>query len=178
MTDAELQAMVRDELFWDPRSTATRSPCRQTTVALRLPSRSCAAPPRSPSPRAAPTATGSTGAATAGPTTPCGASLWSGCTATQRPGSMSSGAPNKACPSSTSCAVSSATSPARSTPPHQPAIHGCYRLPEIGGINEPHQRGHDGAERWHCCLAYVPLVASLVGLATAPSGRSLRCSHT
>jgi hypothetical protein len=30
MTNDELQAMVRDELFWDPRSTATRSPCRQT----------------------------------------------------------------------------------------------------------------------------------------------------
>ena len=37
------------------------------------------------------------------------------CTATRRPGPMSSGAPNKGCPSSTSCAASSATSPARST---------------------------------------------------------------
>ena len=56
-------------------------------------------------PRAAPTATGSTGPVTAGPTTPCGASPWSACTATRRPGPMLSGGPNRACPSSTSCAV-------------------------------------------------------------------------
>jgi transposase len=74
--------------------------------APKPPSRICAAPPLSPPPRAAPIATGSIAAATAGPTTPCGASPWSGCAATHRPGPMSSGAPNKACPSSTSCAAS------------------------------------------------------------------------
>jgi hypothetical protein len=48
----------------------------------RPPSRTCAAPRRSPHPQAAPTATGSTAAATAAPTTPCGASPWPACTAT------------------------------------------------------------------------------------------------
>ena len=91
----------------------------------------CAAPPPSPPPRAAPTAAGSTAPATATPTPPCGASPWSACTATHRPGPMSSAAPNKASPSSTSCAVSSATSPRGLPPPHQPAT---YRMPEIGGI--------------------------------------------
>jgi hypothetical protein len=94
---------------WSPPAT-TPSGC-----APRLPSRTCAAPPRSRRPQAAATATDSTAAATAGPTTPCGASPWSACTATHPPGPMSSAAPNKACPSSTSCAASSATSPARST---------------------------------------------------------------
>jgi Transposase len=64
-------------------------------------------------------------AATARPTTPCGASRWSGCAATHRPERMWNGAPSKGCPSSTSCAVSSATSPARSTttsPASHPAL--------------------------------------------------------
>jgi len=56
-------------------------------------------------PRAAPTATGCIAAATATPTTRCGASPWSACAATHRPGPTWSAAPNKACPSSTSCAV-------------------------------------------------------------------------
>jgi transposase len=56
-------------------------------------------------PQAAPTVIGSIAAATVTPTMPCGGSPWSACTATHRPGPMSSGAPNKACPSSTSCAV-------------------------------------------------------------------------
>src|SRR5829696_2558488 len=64
-----------------------------------------AAPPPSPRRRAAPTATGSTAAATATPTTPCGASPWSACAATRRPRLMWSGGPNKACPSWTSCGV-------------------------------------------------------------------------
>ena len=49
--------------------------------------------------------------------------------------------------------------------PHKPATHGPSRLPEIGGINEPHEHGHDGAERWHSARSRVPLVASLVDLA-------------
>ena len=32
MANDELEAMVRDELFWIPGSTATRSPCRQATA--------------------------------------------------------------------------------------------------------------------------------------------------
>jgi transposase len=73
--------------------------------AERPPSRTCAASPRSRRPRAAPTATGSTAAATARPTTPCGASPWSACAATRRPGPTSSGGPSRACPSWTSCAA-------------------------------------------------------------------------
>jgi transposase len=73
--------------------------------APRAPSPTCAAPPPSPRPRAGPTATGSTPAATAGPTMPCGASPWSACAATHQPGPMSSDGPTRACPSSTSCAV-------------------------------------------------------------------------
>jgi transposase len=87
--------------------------------APRLLSRTCAVLRPSPPPRAAPTVTGSTGLVTAAPTTPCGASPWSACTATHQPRPMSSAGPNKASPSSTSCAVSSATSPARSTPTSQ-----------------------------------------------------------
>jgi hypothetical protein len=55
------------------------------------------------------------GAATATPTMPCGASPRSACTAMNPPRPMSSAAPNKAHPSSTSCAPSSATSPERPT---------------------------------------------------------------
>jgi transposase len=73
--------------------------------AARPPSRTCAAPRRSRRLQAAPTATGSTVVVTATPTTPCGASLWSACAATHRPGPTSSGAPNRACPSRTSCAA-------------------------------------------------------------------------
>jgi len=51
------------------------------------------------------TATDSIAAATARPTTPCGASPWSACAATHRPGLTSSGGPTRACPSWTSCAV-------------------------------------------------------------------------
>jgi transposase len=94
---------------WSPPATTP------SDSAQRPPSRICAAPLPSQRPRAAPTATGSTAAATAMPTTPCGASPWSACTATHPPGPTSSAAPSKACPSWTSCAVSSATSPARST---------------------------------------------------------------
>jgi Transposase IS116/IS110/IS902 family len=92
---------------------------------------------------------GSIVAATAEPTTPCGASPWSACAATHRPGPMSSGAPNKACPSSTSCVVGSATSPARSTSTSRARTLSPYHLPGIGGINEPHRHGHNGAARWH-----------------------------
>ena len=49
--------------------------------APRPPSPLCGTP-RSRRPRAAPTATGSTGAGTARPTTPCGGSPWSACAAT------------------------------------------------------------------------------------------------
>ena len=43
-----------------------------------------------------------------------------------------------------------------------------YHLPEIGGI-EPHQHGHDGAERWHasrpelsrCWLAWLLVLVGL-----------------
>jgi transposase len=56
------------------------------------------------------------------------------------PGPTSSAAPNKACPSSTSCAVSSLHRPRGLFPPHQPTTHPS-RLPKIGGINEPHQHG-------------------------------------
>jgi hypothetical protein len=84
---------------WSPPATIP-SGCAQ-----RPPSPTCAASLRSRRPRAAPTATGSTGAGTAEPTTPCGASPWSACAATHRPRPMCSGAPNKGCPSSTSCAV-------------------------------------------------------------------------
>jgi hypothetical protein len=86
-------------------------------------------------PRAAPTATGSTAAAIARPTTPGGGSPWSACAATHRPGPRSSGGPTKAGPSSTSCAAQSATSPARSTttsPIHQPSRP---PLASIGGIS-------------------------------------------
>ena len=69
------------------------------------PSRTCAVSPRSRRPRAAPTATDSTAAATATPTTPYGASSWSACAATRRPGPTCSGGPSKACPSWTSCAA-------------------------------------------------------------------------
>jgi transposase len=82
---------------WSPPAT-TPSGC-----ARRPPSPICAAPPPSPRPRAAPTATGSIAAAPAEPTTPSGASPWSACATTHRPGPMSSGGPTKACPSSTSC---------------------------------------------------------------------------
>ena len=85
---------------WSPPVT-TPSGCAQ-----RLPSPICAVSLRSPRPRVAPTATGSIGAVTAGPTTPCGASPWSGCAAIHRPGPTSSGGPTKACPSWTSCAAS------------------------------------------------------------------------
>jgi transposase len=104
---------------WSPPATTPNG------SAQRPPSRICAAPPPSRHPRAAPTATDSTAAATARPTTPCGASRWSGCAATHRPERMWNGAPSKGCPSSTSCAVSSATSPARSTttsPASHPAL--------------------------------------------------------
>jgi hypothetical protein len=84
---------------WLPPAT-TPSGC-----APRPPSPTCALPHPSPRPRAAPTATGSTGPVTGGPTTPCGASPWSACTATHRPEPMSSGGPNKAFPSPTSSAA-------------------------------------------------------------------------
>jgi hypothetical protein len=84
---------------WSPPPT-TPSGCAQ-----RPPLRTCAAPRPSRHPQAAPTATGSTAAATAAPTTPCGASPWSACAATHPLGPTSSGAPNKAFPSWTSCAV-------------------------------------------------------------------------
>jgi hypothetical protein len=122
--------------------------------APKPPSRTCAAPPPSPPPQAAPTATGSTAAGTAAPTTPCGASPWSACTATHQPGPMSSDGPNKAYPSSTSCTASSATSPARSTPtspaPNPPPLP----LARNRRHHEPHQRGRDGAER---CMLGVRL---------------------
>jgi hypothetical protein len=66
-----------------------------------------------PASSAAPTATDSIAAATAEPTTPCGASPWSACAATHRPEPMSSGGPTKACPSSTSCAASLGDYPGR-----------------------------------------------------------------
>ena len=87
----------------------------------------CGTPPSQP-PRPAPTATGSTAAATAGPTTPCGASPWSACAATHRPGPMCSDGPTKAYPSWTSRAASSATSPARSTTSSQAPHPSTLRL--------------------------------------------------
>jgi hypothetical protein len=145
---------------WSPRSPRPWSPCpglgstppgscwsplvtTPSGSAQRPPSRTCAAPPPSPRPRAAPTATGSTVAATARPTTPCGASPWSGCAATHRPGPTWNGAPSKGCPSSTSCAASSATSPARSTTTSQachPALpplarNRRHRLPPAASVS-------------------------------------------
>ena len=54
--------------------------------AQKPPSPTCAGCHRSRRPRAAPTATGSTAAATATPTTPCGASPWSACAGTHPQG--------------------------------------------------------------------------------------------
>jgi transposase len=78
----------------------------------------CSAGPHRCLPRpGAPTATGSTAAAIARPTRRSIASCSVGCAGTPAPAPTRSGAPPKACPSPRSSAASSATSPARSTPP-------------------------------------------------------------
>ena len=59
----------------------------------------------------------SIGAATAGPTTPCGASCWPAWAPTNAPATTSLAEPAKACPNPRSCAASNASSPARSTKP-------------------------------------------------------------
>jgi hypothetical protein len=133
--------------------------------ARRPPSRICAAPRPSPRPRAAPTATGSTGLVTAAPTTPCGASPWSGCTATHRPGPMSSGGPTKACPSSTFCAASSATSPARSTPTSQ------SHLPPP----QPLARNRRHRAQWLLC--WTERNATMLRPRRQAAMRTLRCKH-
>jgi hypothetical protein len=152
--DRQLQALVTSAAPpWSPCPGSGSTPpgsCWSppaTTPAAALGGRLRAPVRRRPSqpPQVAPTATGSTAGATATLTMRCGASPWSACTATHPLGPMSSAAPNKACPNSTSCAASSATSPARLPPPHKPTGPSPRRLPKIGGINEPHQRGHDGA---------------------------------
>jgi hypothetical protein len=113
--DRQLQALVAAAAptLLAPPGVGSRPPAScwsppATTLsgsAPRPPSRICVGYRRSRRPRAAPTATGSTAAATAGPTRPCGASPWSACAATHRPGPMSSAGPTKASPSSTSCAA-------------------------------------------------------------------------
>jgi transposase len=67
------------------------------------PSHTCARPPRSPLPQAAPTATGSTAAETGTPTAPSTPSSWFACNTTHGPGTTSPDAPPKACPQKTSC---------------------------------------------------------------------------
>jgi hypothetical protein len=115
---------------WSPPATIP-SGC-----APKPPSRTCVAPRRSRRPRAGPTVTVSTAAVTVGPTTPCGGSPWSACAATNRPGPTWSGAPNRGCPSSTSCAASSATPPVRCTTSSQ------ARRPPLPPLaqNRRHQR--------------------------------------
>ena len=82
--------------------TAGHNPDRLT---LRPSSRGSAAPHRFRSPRAAPTGTGCTVAGIGWPTTPCGASPWSACTATSPPRTTWPGAPAKARPRPRSCAA-------------------------------------------------------------------------
>jgi transposase len=73
--------------------------------------------PRSPSPPAGPTATGSTASATASSTGPCTSSPSPACATTRRPLLTSSAAGPKPRPTKRSAAASSATSPATSTGP-------------------------------------------------------------
>jgi transposase len=113
---------------WSPPAT-TRSGC-----AARARSRTCVAPPRSRRLRAAPTATGSIAAATVTPTTPCGASPWSACAATHRPGPMWSDGPTGPVQARHPALFEALHRPRGLSPPHKPATHRCYRLPEIGGI--------------------------------------------
>lgn len=71
----------------------------------------CGAPSRHP--RARRTVTGSTGAATGGPTTPCSPSCWSVCATIPPLAPTWPAGPPKASPARRSCAASSASSPAR-----------------------------------------------------------------
>ena len=82
----------------------------------RLPGRTCAPPPRSRHHQARPSATGSTLAATATPTMPCGASCSPVWALTRPPAPTPNAAPEKENPRRRSSAVSNVTSPARSTP--------------------------------------------------------------
>jgi len=69
---------------------------------------------------AAPTAIGSTAAATAPRTVPSTPSCWFGSATTSAPAPTPPGALRRACPSARSCAASNATWPERSTPPCNP----------------------------------------------------------
>jgi transposase len=73
--------------------------------APRPPGRTCAPPPRSPHPRGKSPATGSTPAATARPTTPCGGSCSPGWARTRPPAPTSSGARKKESPRQRSSAA-------------------------------------------------------------------------
>jgi hypothetical protein len=64
-------------------------------------------------------------------------------------------APSRACPSSTSCAVSCATSPARSTTASQASHPALPPLAQTRSHQPPQQHGHDGAEH-AACFAHVP----------------------
>jgi len=81
----------------------------------------CAASPPYRLPLAAPTVIACIAAETGWPTARCGASRWSGCTATSPPRTTSPAAPPKAKPRPRSCAASSAISHARSTPACSPS---------------------------------------------------------
>ena len=82
----------------------------------RPPGRTCAPPPRSRHPRGKSPATGSTPAATARPTMPCGGSCSPAWAPTRPPAPTSNAARQKESPRRRSSAASSVTSPARSTP--------------------------------------------------------------
>jgi transposase len=83
-------------------------------------------------PRARPSATGSTPAATAKPTTPCGGSSSPAWAPTRPPAPTSTAGLKEACPRKRSSAASSVTSPARYTPP------------ACSGRLTPHSRGRPG----------------------------------
>jgi len=70
--------------------------------------------------------------ARAAPPSSCGASPWSGWVATSRPRTTSPAAPRRARPRPRSCAASSATSPARSSPPAHSRAWRTLRAPGTG----------------------------------------------
>ena len=118
---------------WAPAASAPRSPQRCWSPPGTTPS-GCAAKRRSPrSAGPAPSrrhqgpgsATGSTAAATAKPTTPCGASRWSACASTSAASTTPRAAEPRARPDARSSAASSATSHARYTgcSPTRPRSH-------------------------------------------------------
>jgi MFS family permease len=90
------------------------------------PGRTCAPPPPSRHPRARPSATGSTPAETARPTTPCGGSCSPAWAPTRPPAPTSNAAQQRVNPRPRSSAASSATSPARSTPTSAPPADARY----------------------------------------------------